>query len=120
MAIGIAIFGFLFEAVSDWQLSRFKAGGQNKGKLLTTGLWSLSRHPNYFGDATFWWGIFGLALNSDLGFMAIPGPILMSYLLTRVSGVPLLEQRLAREKPAYRWYIESTPVFFPDFSKLWR
>jgi steroid 5-alpha reductase family enzyme len=114
--IGIALWviGFVFEAVGDWQLTRFKADPSNKGKVMRTGLWRYTRHPNYFGDATLWWGYFAFALNLlPLGLITVYSPILMTVLLMRVSGVALLEHNLKKTKPEYAEYIESTNAFFP-------
>lgn len=106
--------GFLFEAIGDWQLRRFKADSANKGKVMRTGLWQYTRHPNYFGDALLWWGYFAFALNLlPLGLVTVYSPILMTTLLMRVSGVALLEQNLKKTKPEYADYIESTNAFFP-------
>jgi steroid 5-alpha reductase family enzyme len=107
------VIGFIFEAGGDWQLARFKRDPENKGKVLRTGLWAYTRHPNYFGDATQWWGYFLIALAARGGFWTIFSPILMTVLLLRVSGVALLERSLAETKPQYRDYIESTSAFFP-------
>jgi len=109
--------GFFFEAVGDWQLVQFKRNPDNKGKLLRTGLWRFTRHPNYFGDATLWWGYFIIALGTPYGFVSIFGPIIMTVLLMRVSGVVLLEKTLADTKPGYKEYIETTNAFFPWFPR---
>ena len=107
---GIGIF---FEAVGDWQLLRFKVNPANKGKVLDTGVWRYTRHPNYFGDATLWWGCFLIALATPNGWLTIFSPILMTYLLLRVSGVAMLEHTLTDTKPAYRDYVRRTSSFFP-------
>ena len=106
--------GFFFEAVGDWQLTRFKADPANKGKVLRTGLWRYSRHPNYFGDAVQWWGYFGFALAVG-AWWTVFSPLLMTLLLRRVSGVTLLEKTLVATRPGYREYVESTNAFFPWF-----
>ncbi|NLE75150.1 MAG: DUF1295 domain-containing protein, partial [Chloroflexi bacterium] len=106
-----------FEAVGDWQLTQFKGNPANKGKVLNTGLWRYTRHPNYFGDATLWWGHFLVALSTPSGFLTIFSPIIMTLLLMKVSGVALLEKRLEETKPKYREYIETTNAFFPWFPK---
>ncbi len=108
------VVGFLFEAISDWQLLRFKADPANHGKVLRTGLWRYSRHPNYFGDAVQWWGYYGFALSPG-GWWTVFSPILMTLLLRRVSGVTLLERTLIETRPGYREYVETTPAFFPWF-----
>ena len=108
--------GFAFEAGGDWQLQRFKANPANNGRVLDSGLWRYTRHPNYFGDALIWWGLYLLAAASPLGAWAIASPLLMTVLLMRVSGVTMLEQTLA-QRPAYREYIARTPAFFPWWPK---
>lgn len=104
--------GFLFEAVGDEQLRRFKADPTNKGRILDSGLWRYTRHPNYFGEALLWWGfgLFALATGSYLGLI---GPAIMTWLLIRVSGVSLLEQTLKTTKPGYADYIQRTSAFVP-------
>ena len=106
------LVGFIFEAGGDWQLARFKANSANKGKLLTNGLWSLTRHPNYFGDAAQWWGFWLIAASAG-AFWTIFSPVLMSFLLMRVSGVAMLEKTLKEFKPGYTDYISRTSAFFP-------
>jgi len=115
--LGLAtwIIGFGFETVADYQLSRFKSDPNNKGKVLDTGLWSLSRHPNYFGEFVLWWGIFLIAISNGTGYWTIISPLLISFLLLRVSGVTMLEMGMKERKPGYADYIESTPAFFPSF-----
>ena len=111
---GIVLFatGFMFEAIGDEQLRRFKLDPANKGRLLDTGLWRYTRHPNYFGEAVLWWG-FGLFSVAAGGYLGLIGPAIMTYLLLRVSGVALLEQTLTGTKPGYADYIANTPAFFP-------
>lgn len=104
--------GFVFETVGDWQLMRFKANHANKGKLLTSGIWGLSRHPNYFGDALVWWGFWLMAAAAGY-WWTIFSPVLMTFLLMKVSGVALLEKTLKVNKPGYEEYMEKTPAFFP-------
>ncbi|MEQ8674270.1 MAG: DUF1295 domain-containing protein [Aggregatilineales bacterium] len=113
--IGIVVWaiGFTFEALGDWQLMQFKRNPANKGKVMDQGLWRYTRHPNYFGDAMVWWGFFLIALNTPNGFLTIFSPLIMTFLLMRVSGVAMLERTLKETKPAYKQYIESTSAFFP-------
>lgn len=106
------LVGFIFEAGGDWQLARFKANPGNKDKLLTTGLWSLTRHPNYFGDAAQWWGFYLIAASAG-AFWTILSPIIMTFLLMKVSGVVMLEKALKDSKPGYEEYIARTSAFFP-------
>jgi steroid 5-alpha reductase family enzyme len=107
------VIGFLFEAIGDWQLAIFKANPANKGKVIKSGLWRYTRHPNYFGEAVLWWGYFLIAVSVPGGLWTIYSPILMTLLLLRVSGVALLEQSLRKEKPEYQAYIEETSSFIP-------
>ena len=113
--IGAAVWlvGFLFEAVSDWQLRRFKADPANRGKVLDTGLWRYTRHPNYFGNACLWWGIWIAACDAPAAAWTIIGPVVMTFFLLRVSGVTLLEDSLKKTKPQYAEYIRRTSSFIP-------
>jgi len=104
--------GFAFEAGGDWQLARFKAEPANRGRVLDTGFWRYTRHPNYFGDALCWWGLFALAAAVG-GWWTVFSPLLMTFLLVKVSGVSLLEKSLLDTKPAYRDYVRRTNAFFP-------
>jgi len=110
------IIGFIFEAGGDFQLARFRADPSNKGKVLDTGLWRYTRHPNYFGDTAVWWG-FGLISVAAGSWLAALGSLLMTALIIKVSGVALLEKSLVSDKPQYRDYIEKTSSFFPWFPK---
>lgn len=111
----VGLIGLLFEAVADLQLTFFKRDTSNKGKILTTGLWKYSRHPNYFGEAVVWWGIYIIALAAG-AWWTVFSPILMTWLLLRVSGVAMLE-RTMQSKPGYEEYMKKTSAFFPWFSK---
>jgi len=117
--IGVLFFvvGFVFEAVGDWQLARFKSDPANRGRVLNRGLWRFTRHPNYFGDAMVWWGFFSFALATPQSLWTLYSPILMTALLMKVSGVALLEKRLKDVKPGYRDYVARTNAFFPWFPK---
>jgi steroid 5-alpha reductase family enzyme len=119
LAIPVWMVGFSFESLGDWQLMRFKADPVNKGKVLTTGVWRFSRHPNYFGDATQWWAYYLIALSAG-GWWTIFSPIIMTGLLLRVSGVSLLEKTLKETKPGYEEYVETTSEFIPWFPRLKR
>ncbi len=112
--IGIALWfvGFVFEAGGDYQLSRFKADPGNKGKVLDSGLWRYSRHPNYFGNAAIWWG-FGLIALGAGAWWALVSPVVMTFLLLKVSGVSLLEADIGDRRPAYADYVERTSAFIP-------
>ena len=115
-AVSLWCIGFLFEAVGDWQLARFKADPANKGRVMDRGLWRYSRHPNYFGNCCLWWGFYLLALAAG-GWWSIISPILMTFLLLKVSGVSLLEQDITERRPAYRDYIQRTNAFVPGPSR---
>lgn len=115
--IAIWVIGFFFEAAGDWQLARFKADPGNKGKLLTSGVWRYTRHPNYFGDAAQWWAYFLIAAATPWGWVTIFSPILMTLLLLRVSGVALLEKSLKGTKPGYEEYVARTNAFVPWFPR---
>lgn len=108
-------FGLLFESIGDLQLTIFKANSSNRGRLLTTGLWKYTRHPNYFGEAVLWWGLYILALAAGQ-WWTIFSPILMTWLLLRVSGVTMLE-RTMKLKPGYEEYRRRTNAFLPWFPK---
>lgn len=110
-AIVFAI-GFLFEALGDEQLRRFKTDPASKGQVMDRGLWRYTRHPNYFGEAVMWWG-FGLFALATGGYVGLFGPAIMTFLLIRVSGVSLLEQTLKTTKPGYAEYIRRTSAFLP-------
>jgi steroid 5-alpha reductase family enzyme len=105
------LVGFIFEGGGDWQLAQFKKDPANKGKLLTTGLWKYTRHPNYFGDAVQWWGFYLIALAAG-GWWTIFAPVIMTFLLMRVSGVAMLEKAM-QVRPGYEDYTQNTPAFFP-------
>ena len=117
--LGLALFaiGFFFEAVGDWQLQRFRDDPANQGKVLRTGLWRYTRHPNYFGDATLWLGFAFGALASQGGWIGFFSFALELFLLLKVSGVVLLEKTIVKRRPEYEDYIAATPAFFPWFPK---
>ena len=112
-AVVLFVVGFLFEAVGDFQLARFRSDPANRGKVLRTGLWRYTRHPNYFGDAVVWWSFFVLAVGTPGALWTIFSPVLMTFLLVRVSGVSLLEQKLRRTRSAYDEYVANTNAFLP-------
>ncbi len=113
----IAVIGLIFETVGDWQLVRFKAKPENKGRVMDQGLWRYSRHPNYFGDACVWWGLYLIGCETFTGLFALPGPVFLTYTLLIWSGAALLERRLSRAKPEYADYIARTSAFIPWFPK---
>jgi steroid 5-alpha reductase family enzyme len=110
------ITGFIFEAGGDYQLATFKSKPANKGKVLSSGLWRYTRHPNYFGDSAVWWG-YGLICIGAGSYLPVAGSLLMTSLIIKVSGVALLEKDLKDRKPEYREYIEKTSAFIPWFPK---
>jgi len=116
IGISLWIIGFVFEAGGDAQLKRFKADPANKGKVLNTGFWHYTRHPNYFGDAAVWCG-YGFICLSAGSYIPILGSVLMTALIIKVSGVALLEKSLSETKPEYKEYIEKTSAFIPWFPK---
>jgi len=109
----LAVLGYAFESVADWQLVRFKADPRNGGHVLDSGLWRTSRHPNHFGDACVWWGLFLLSGQ----WWALPGPLLLTFLLTRFSGVPTVESSMRRHYPGHDAYVARTSTFIPWFPK---
>ncbi len=117
--IGVLLWGigFFYEAIADYQLYRFKKNSENKGKVMRYGLWKLSRHPNYFGELLVWWGIWLMSVNLQehlSSLISLISPLLMTGLLTKVSGVPLLEKKYERH-PEYEAYVKTTPAIFPFF-----
>jgi len=116
--IGSAVWviGFFFEVVGDLQLKRFIKNPNNKGKLIDTGLWQYTRHPNYFGEATMWWGIFLMALACNAPFFTVISPITITFIIRFVSGVPMLEKSLEK-KPGFNEYKRRTNIFIPWLPK---
>jgi len=112
VGVGVWLIGFAFEAIGDYQLTAFIRDPDNRGRTMRSGLWRYSRHPNYFGDATQWWGIWLIATSAG-GWWTIFAPILMTFLLVRVSGVGLLERTIADRREGYADYMASTSAFIP-------
>lgn len=112
----IWLFGFLWETIGDYQLLQFKKNQSNKGKIMISGLWKFSRHPNYFGEAVIWWGFFMFSLSATNGWTAIVSPIVMTLLLDKVSGVPMLEKKY-KDNPEFITYSKRTSRFIPWFPK---
>lgn len=106
------IFGFYFESIGDYQLQRFKANPENKGKVMDQGLWKYTQHPNYFGEVTQWWGLYILTLSVPFGFITIVGPILITYFIIKVSGIKLLNKRFDGNDK-YAEYKKKTSTFIP-------
>jgi steroid 5-alpha reductase family enzyme len=116
--VGVVLWitGFVFEAVGDWQLSRFKRDPANAGKVFDRGLWRYTRHPNYFGEFCIWWGFWFMALGAG-AWWSVPGPMLISFLLLRVSGVTLLEKDIGKRRPQYADYVLKTNAFLPGLPR---
>ena len=116
--VGVLVWlvGFYFEAVGDAQLARFIKDPANKGKLMQSGLWAYTRHPNYFGEVTQWWGIWIIALSVSGGWLGIIGPITITFLILKVSGIPMLEKKMA-ENPEFTEYKKQTSMVIPWFKK---
>jgi steroid 5-alpha reductase family enzyme len=116
VAAALWLLGFVFEAGGDYQLARFKRNPENSGRVLDTGLWRLTRHPNYFGDFCIWWAFYLFAVSAG-GWWSIASPLLMSFLLLKVSGVAMLEDTIEERRPEYSNYIRRTNAFFPGPSR---
>jgi steroid 5-alpha reductase family enzyme len=106
------VVGFLFEAGGDWQLARFKRDPANAGAVMNRGFWRYTRHPNYFGEFCIWWGFFLISLSAG-AWWSVPGSLLITFLLLRVSGVTLLEKDIGNRRPQYADYVLKTNAFFP-------
>ncbi len=109
----LAIIGILFESIGDHQMARFKARPDSHGKVMDQGLWRYTRHPNYFGDACVWWGLYLIAAETSYGMWSFFGPLLLTWTLVKWSGAALLERRLKRSRPGYEEYLQRTSAFFP-------
>ena len=116
LAVAFWTAGMVFETVGDWQLARFKADPTNSEKVMDRGLWRYTRHPNYFGECIIWWGVYLFALPVG-GWWTIVGPILLTFLLLKFSGVTLLEEHIVKRRPAYQDYIARTNAFIPGSPK---
>jgi len=109
----LALAGISIEAIADAQLTHFRASSANQEKVLNSGVWAWSRHPNYFGDFLLWWGIWIVAMAGGAPFWTASGPIVVSALLLHYSGAGLMEDTIADRRPAYRDYMQRTSLFFP-------
>ncbi len=116
LGVVLWVLGFGFESVADWQLDRFIKNPDNRGKIMDKGLWRYSRHPNYFGEVTMWWGIYIIALSVPWGWASIIGPLTISYIILFVSGVPMTE-RFMENNPAFADYKRRTSSFLPWFPR---
>lgn len=108
----LCLAGILFEAIADWQLAAFKTDPASQGKVMNTGLWRYTRHPNYFAECVIWWGFYLFALATG-AWWSIFSPLLMTWLLLKFSGVSMLEDDIVSRRPAYDHYIKSTNAFIP-------
>lgn len=110
------LFGFCWEVVADRQLAHFKANPDNKGKLMTYGLWARSRHPNYFGEVVLWWGIWLIAASAGGGLIGLMTPLAITFLILKVSGIPMLEAHYDhQDRDDWKAYKQAVPVFWPRF-----
>jgi steroid 5-alpha reductase family enzyme len=115
--MAIWIIGFLCESFADLQLSRFLADPKNKGRIMNQKLWKYSRHPNYFGESTMWWGIYIIACSTSGGVFTFISPVLITYTLLRLTGVTLMEKTRFGDNPEYKEYVRRTSSFIPWFPK---
>ncbi|HKD20699.1 MAG TPA: DUF1295 domain-containing protein [Rhizomicrobium sp.] len=113
VGITLAVAGITIEGFADAQLTRFRADPKSAGQVLDTGLWSWSRHPNYFGDFTLWWGFFLIAMAAGGPWWTVLGPIVMSALLIHYSGAGLMEDTIKDRRPGYADYVQRTSLFIP-------
>ena len=113
IGIAVCVIGFFIEMIGDLQLLRFKCKPENKGKIMDQGLWAWTRHPNYFGDATVWFGLGIIALEAPLGLYGMFGPILLCYFLVKQTGVDLTEKVMLKKYPIYQEYMDRTSKFIP-------
>jgi steroid 5-alpha reductase family enzyme len=112
LGVIVWVVGFLFEVVGDYQLKSFVQSEANRGKIMQQGLWKYTRHPNYFGEVTLWWGIYLIAISTPGGWLTIIGPVTISFLILKVSGIPLLEKEFMKN-PEFQEYARRTSAFFP-------
>ncbi len=105
--------GFVFESLGDWQLARFKSDPANKGRVMDRGLWAYTRHPNYFGECLVWWGIYMITLATPNSWWTILSPLVITAVLLKMTGIPLTEQELIKNRPGYSDYVKRTSAFVP-------
>ncbi len=111
--LGLAATGIIFESIGDAQLEAFRKNPASHGQVLNTGLWRYTRHPNYFGDACAWWGIWLIAISAGAPIWTIASPVSLTWTLMKWSGAPMLEKGLKRSRPGYADYVARTSGFFP-------
>jgi len=112
LGLAVWLYGFCFEAIGDWQLLMFIRDPANGGKLMTGGLWRYTRHPNYFGEVTLWWGIWLMTLSLPGGWLTVVGPLTITILILKVSGIPMLEKPY-EDRADFQEYKRRTSAFFP-------
>jgi steroid 5-alpha reductase family enzyme len=112
VGLTVWLYGFGFEAIGDWQLLMFIRNPDNSGKLMTGGLWRYTRHPNYFGEVTLWWGIWLMTLSLPGGWLTVVGPLTITILILKVSGIPMLEKPY-EDRADFQEYKSHTSAFFP-------
>jgi len=117
LLVGVIVFltGLCFETIGDWQLARFRRSTDNAERVLNTGLWRYTRHPNYFGDFAVWWGLFAISIHFGAPVWTVISPLIMSWLLMKFSGVGMLEKDIRSRRPGYEEYIRQTSTFWPWF-----
>lgn len=116
LGLGVWLVGFMFEAIGDYQLDAFLKNKNNKGRIMNTGLWRYTRHPNYFGEVTQWWGIWVIVLAVPFGYVAIVSPLMITFLILKVSGIPMLEKGFAGN-PEFEEYKRKTSAFSPSIPR---
>jgi steroid 5-alpha reductase family enzyme len=116
IGLGIWAVGFLFESIGDYQLDTFLKDPANRGTIINKGLWKYTRHPNYFGESTMWWGIFIIALNQPWGWIGVIGPLAITGTILFVSGIPMTE-KMMEKTPGWDEYKRTTSAFIPWFKK---
>ena len=113
--VGLVVIciGFLWELISDYQLDRFKKTSPNPTDFLRAGLWSYSRHPNYFGEIFFWWGVFIFSIVNLFSLVSVVGPILFTYLIINITGVRTMDKRMGKKYSGYTEYMQTTNAIIP-------
>ncbi len=117
IGLSIWIAGFLIESFADYQLASFLNRPENRGRVMNKKLWRYSRHPNYFGESSMWWGIFIVSLSVPFGYITFISPVVITYTLLRVTGVTLMEEKIFGDNPEYKEYVDKTSSFIPWFPK---
>ncbi len=116
VGLGVWVIGFLFESIGDYQLDSFLKKPENRGKVIDEGLWKYTRHPNYFGESTMWWGIFIIAVNQSWGWVGVIGPLVITGMILFVSGIPMTE-KIMEKTPGWDEYKRRTSPFIPWFKR---